>query len=367
MKVLYSLDSLNRGGAEVQALDVIQNSKAFGIDPIVVATGGGGLEDEFRNSSETFIRLQRKGPVDWNVVKSLRKIIKEQNVQIVQGYQPVEGVHLYLATLGLPVRRILSFQGYIADRKNRLACKFLIPKMDANIVVSKGLKKWLHEVDKLNTDKSFNLIYNGADPKRLKPNGRCLKKELGLSENTKLFGMIGNFYRDPRKDQLTLCEALPKIFNQFENAHCVFVGRMEDGAEDKLRKCKQICQENNLLDKVHFLGERGDIPDILAAMDVFVFSSLHEGLPLAASEAMLAGVPLVVSNIEPLLEISQNGKYAEVFRIQDYEQLAEKVVKLLKNLDFRENLRNSALQFAHNNFSINAHLNKLTHLYSSLL
>jgi glycosyltransferase involved in cell wall biosynthesis len=367
MKVLYSLDSLNRGGAEIQALDVIQNSKAFGIEPIVVATGGGGLEEDFRQSSETFIRLQRKHPVDLSIVKSLRKIIKEHKIQLVQGYQPVEGVHLYLATMGLPVRRVLSFQGYIADRKNRLASKFLIPKMDANIVVSKGLRKWLKDVDKLDTEKSFQLIYNGADPKRLQPKGNSLKKELGLSQDTKLFGMVGNFYRDPRKDQITLCKALPKIFAQIENAHCVFVGRMEDGAENKLAKCQELCRENNILDKVHFLGERDDVPDILAALDVFVFSSLHEGLPLAASEAMLAGVPLVVSNIEPLLEISRNGEFAEVFRIQDCDHLCDKVVKLLKNIDFRENLRNRALQFAQNNFSINAHLNKLTHLYGTLL
>lgn len=367
MKVLYSLDSLNRGGAEIQALDVIQNSKAFGLDSIVVATGGGGLEEDFRNCSETFIRLQRKHPVDLNVVKSLRKIIIEHKVQIVQGYQPVEGIHLYLATLGLPVKKVLSFQGYIADRKNRLASKFLIPQMDANIVVSKGLKKWLEKVDKLNTTKSFNLIYNGADPKRLLPKGNSLKQELGLSEDAKLFGMIGNFYRDPRKDQMTLCKSLPKIFSQVENAHCIFVGRMEDGAEDKLTKCQELCREKNILDKVHFLGERSDIPDILASLDVFVFSSLHEGLPLAASEAMLAGVPLVVSNIEPLLEISRNGEFAEVFRIQDCEHLSVKVINLLRNLDFRENLKNRALQFAQNNFSIDAHLNKLTHLYGTLL
>jgi L-malate glycosyltransferase len=367
MKVLYSLDSLNRGGAEIQALDVIQNSKAFGIDSIVVATGGGGLEEDFRNSSETFIRLQRKCPIDLSIVKSLRKIIKEHNVQIVQGYQPVEGIHLYLATLGLPVRRILSFQGYIADQKNRLASRYLIPKMDANIVVSKGLKKWLETVDKLDTNKSFKLIYNGADPKRLLPEGRCLKRELGLSEDTKLFGMVGNFYRDPRKDQITLCKSLPKIFAQIENAHCVFVGRMEDGAENKLAECEEVCRENNILERVHFLGERTDIPDILASLDVFVFSSLHEGLPLAASEAMLAGVPLVVSNIEPLLEISRNGEFAEVFNVQDSNQLANKVVKLLKNIEFRKNLKNRALQFAQNNFSIDAHLNKLTHLYGTLL
>lgn len=367
MKVLYTLDSLNRGGAEIQALDVIKNAKEFGIDPIVVATGGGGLEEDFRNSSSKFIRLHRNRPIDLKIVKKLRTIIKEHNIQLVQGYQPVEGIHLYLATLGLPVKKVLSFQGFFADQKNRLTSKFLIPKMDANIVVSQGLKKWMEKVDKLNTDKSFNLIYNGADPKRLLPSGNSLKHELGLSKDTKLLGMIGNFYRDPRKDQLTLCKALPQIFSKVKNAHCVFVGRMEEGTDSQLRACLEICQKNHIVGKVHFLGERTDIPDILNSLDVFVFSSLYEGLPVAASEAMLSGVPLVVSDIEPLLEVSRNGEYAEVFPAKNSDELSDKVIKLLKNHELRERLKNNAFQYAINNFSINAHLNRLTHLYDNLL
>ena len=57
-----------------------------------------------------------------------------------------------------------------------------------------------------------------------------------------LFGMIGNFYRDPRKDQMTLCKSLPKVFAEIENAHCIFAGKVETGAEEKFQNCVDFCQ-----------------------------------------------------------------------------------------------------------------------------
>lgn len=368
MKVLYLLDSLNRGGAEMQALDVCRNAKDFGIEVTVVAAGGGTLEDQFRESGVEYIRLQRKFPVDIYLASQLRKIIKERRIEIVHGYQAVDGVHLYLASRSQKgVKRVLSFQGFIADKRNRLASKFLIPRMDANIVVSRGMQNWMTQNDRLDTSKKFSVIYNGADPKRLVPSGNSIKAELGLDKDALLIGMVGNFYRDPRKDQLTLCKALPRVFAEFPNAHCVFAGRIEGGAEDKMADCLNVCVENKIIERVHFLGARSDVPDILAELDVFVFSSLHEGLPVAVSEAMLAGVPMIVSDIEPLLEATRNGEFGEVFPVKNAEVLSEKILKLLRDIGHRKDLADRALQFARETFSIEAHLRELKKLYQSLL
>jgi glycosyltransferase involved in cell wall biosynthesis len=368
MKILHFLDTIGRGGAEMQALDVCRNAKAAGIEMTLVAAGGGALEEEFRATGVEFIRLERKLPVDLSLTSSIRKIIQERDIQIVHGYQAVDGLHLYLAARGLnKVKKVLSFQGFIQDTKNRLASKFLIPRMDANIVVSRGLQKWLGETSGLETSKNFTVIYNGADPERVKPTGKSLKAELGLSEDTPLIGMIGSFYKDPRKDQFTLCRALPKVFARVEKAHCLFAGRIEPGAEEKYERCAKFCAENGIADRVHFLGMRSDVPDILAAMDVFVFSSLHEGLPVAVSEAMLAGVPMIVSDIEPLLEATANGEFAEVFPVRDVEVLTEKILKLLGNEGLRTDLAKRALKHAEENFSIQAHMRELKKLYETLL
>jgi glycosyltransferase involved in cell wall biosynthesis len=367
MKVLHFLDSLGRGGAETQALDVCRNASRFGLKMTLVSGAGGALENDFRESGVEYIRLDRKLPLDLYLASQLRRIIKERAIEIVQGYQAVDGLHLYLATRGLKnVRRVLSFQGFIQDRKNRITSRFLIPKMDANISVSRGLLTWLHDVDKLETSRNFHVIYNGADPARLEPTGTSLRDELQLPDDSLLIGMVGNFYRDPRKDQLTVCRALPRVFSEFENVHCVFAGKIEPGAEDKMAECLNVCIENGIADRVHFLGGRADVPDILAALDVFVFSSLHEGLPVAVSEAMLAGVPMIVSDIEPLLEASGDGEYAEVFPVGDEVELAARLVTLLGDRPARESLATRAKQFAIENFSIDAHLRELVKLYGTL-
>lgn len=366
MKVLHFLDTLGRGGAEMQALDLCRNAARFGIDVTTVAAGGGSLEGDFRNSGVDLIMLDRKFPVDIYLASQLRRIIKERSIEIVHGYQAVDGMHIYIASRGLKhVRKVLSFQGFIPDRRNRIASKFLIPRMNTNIVVSRGLQKWLAETDGLNT-KNFQVLYNGADPERIQPTGRSLRKELGLSAETPLFGMIGNFYRDPRKDQLTLCRALPAVFASEPNAHCVFVGRIESGAEGKMADCLNFCIENRIDQKVHFLGARNDVPDILAELDIFVFSSLQEGLPVAVSEAMLAGVPMIVSDIEPLMEATDNGKFGEVFPVKNEKILAEKLIGLLSDGERRQKLARGAREFAERTFSIDAHLRGLKEIYRKL-
>jgi L-malate glycosyltransferase len=364
MKVLHFLDTLGRGGAEMQALDVCRNAARFGIEVTAVSAGGGALEEDFRRSGVEFIRLQRKFPVDIYLASQLRNIIRERQIEIVHGYQPVDGIHLYLASRGLKnVGKVLSFQGFINDRKNRAAARFLVSRMDANIVVSQGLKAWLSEKDKIDTTRNFSVIYNGADPERLRPTGRSIRRELGLASETPLIGMIGNFYRDPRKDQLTICKSLPAVFERFPEANCIFAGGIEPGAENKMADCLNFCIENKIVDRVHFLGARSDVPDILAELDVFIFSSLHEGLPIAVSEAMLAGVPMIVSDIEPLLEATANGEYAEVFPVQNAAALGERVIELLQDPELSKNLAARAREYALANFSIDAHLRKLKTLY----
>ncbi|MBK7705610.1 MAG: glycosyltransferase [Acidobacteria bacterium] len=368
MRVLHFLDTTNRGGAETQVLDICRNALDFGLEMTFVTAQGGTLEEEFRESGAAFIRLGRKFPIDLYLASQLRRIIKERGIEVVHGYQAVEGLHLYLATRGLKnVRRVLSFQGgTVYDWKNRRTLRFLIPRMDANVVVSKGLKRLHAETDRFDTS-NFVVIPNGADAKRLKPTGKSLKKELGLSGDARLIGMVGNFYAELRKDQLTVCRALPRVFDEHRNANMVFAGKIENGAEDKFADCLNFCLKNNIADRVHFLGGRSDVGDVLAALDVFVLSSRREGLPVAVSEAMLAGLPLVLSDIEPLIEVSDNGRCAEIFKTGNPDELAARLLDLLGDEDRRLALAESGRQFGIKNYSIEAHLRGLKELYERIV
>ncbi len=352
----------------MQALDVCRNAKDFGLAVTLVATGEGNLEDEFRKSGANFIKLKRKLPVDLNLVRQIRRIIINEGIRIVHGYQAVEGLNLYLATLGLKnVKRVLSFQGFIADSKNRLVSKFLITRNDANVYVSEGLRNWLSKVDKFDTKKKAHVIFNGADRKRILSENKVLRRELNLGDSDLIFGMVANFYRDKRKDQMTICRALPEIFEKKSNAHCVFVGRTEKGAEHKFQEAVRFCKEKGISKRVHFLGGRHDIPNVLASLDLFVFSTFQEGLPVAVTEAMLAKVPMILSDIEPMREVSNNGEFGELFELENEKDLAAKVIRHLGDENLRKSSAMKNLIWAEDNFSIEAHLKKLTNLYSSLI
>lgn len=372
MNVLYLLEGLDRGGAETQALDVCRNAKRHGINLVFATQLSGALEGEIRGTGIPFYLVRRKlsyrFPVDITVAYRLRKLIKEHKIQIVHGYQPIDGINLFLATRGLRnVKKVLSFQGFIQDSKHRRASQFLVSRMDANISVSNGLAKILQDEDGVNISKNFHTVYNGADPARIAPSGKSVRAELNIDPNAIVFGMTANFYRDRRKDQITICKALPKVFSQLGNAHFIFAGGIERGAEEKAGECMRICREAGISDRVSFLGSRNDVADILKALDVYVFSSYYEGLPVAVTEAMLAGVPMIVSDIEALREATGNGEYAEIFPVEDVETLSQKMLALAADEGARRTQAELAQQFARDNFSIDAHFRELKKIYEKLL
>jgi glycosyltransferase involved in cell wall biosynthesis len=365
MKVLHILDSLNRGGAEVMTLDVCRRAGANGLDLTLIATGGGDLEEDFRCSGVDFFRLQRRSPVDLRLIMQLRKIIIEREIQVIHCHQAVEALHAYIATTGMRTQRVLSWHGYIGDLKNRLVLSYLLPRMNANVAVSYELLNRFETEEHYDTSRNFHVIHNGVDAGRLRSSGRRLRAEMGITEDDILLGMVGNF-QFAVKNQMTICKALPQLFGQSPRVHFAFIGGHSKSAPQSYNECVSFCRQQNIADRVHFLGKRADIPDVLNSLDIFVFSSLQEGLPIAVIEAMMIGLPIVVSDIGPLLEVSGNGTYATIFRRKDYDDLAGKLIALMNDPKLRANLGRQARQWSMQQFSIETHILKLIDLYNAL-
>jgi glycosyltransferase involved in cell wall biosynthesis len=366
MKVLHILDSLNRGGAEMLLLDICRNASINGLDLSFAATGGGTLEEDFKVSGAPFFRFQRRLPLDLQLISGLRKLIKDNGIDVVHTHQPVAALHGFYAAANLKVGHALTFHGFFDDTKNRLTARFLAPRMNANVSCSKGLLEWLSSSAGLDVSK-FQTIYNGVDARRLAYDGEGLKEELSLPPNAFLFGMVSHFYAAPRKDHLTLCRAFASVADRLPDAHLILVGKTEPGAEGKREVCVKLINDRNLQSRVHFLGQRDDLAKIVQSLDAYVFSSLHEGLPIALIEAMLAQKACILSDIPPHLEVSQGGTYAEVFETGNADALADRLVKIAHDTEFRNDLANRAYAFARENFSIEAHLENLKRLYESII
>lgn len=363
---MHILDSLNRGGTEVLALDVCRNARANDLDLTFVATGGGDLENDFHESGINFIRLQRRLPLDLSLVSELRHIIAGQNINVVHTHQAVEATHAYLATRGLVVKQVMTFHLCEADVKNRIALKLLVERLDAKVAVSQDLLKCLAADARFKIDSRFHVIHNGVDLKRLVTIDGDLRAELGLSSEHLLLGMVGNFYADRRKDQLTVCKALSALFARVPNVHFVFAGGSPDNDTRTFDECVAYCRGHKINDRVHFLGKRRDVPALLNSLDLFVFSSLKDSFGVAAVEAMMLGIPTVVSDIGALVEVSGNGQYARLFRTRDAEDLSLALLELISKPELRAELGLRGKEAAQRQFSIEAHIGEIKRLYKSL-
>lgn len=366
MRVMHILDSLNRGGAEMLALDVCRNAAACGLDLVFVATGGGELEDEFARSGVEFVRLRRGAPFDPSLAARLRALVRAHGVGVVHSHQAVEALHAYAATRRGDVRRVLSFHLCTADAKNRLALRFLAPRMDANVAVSRDLLGCLGREGGFKVGANFRVVYNGVDEARLRPASPALRAELGVGRDALLVGMVGNFYADARKDQLTVCRALPDFFGRVPGAFFVFAGGPSPEDPRPFEECVRFCRERGISERVRFLGRRSDVPDVLASLDLFVFSTRRDSFGIAAVEAMLLGVPTIVSDTGALLEVSGQGRYAATFRTGDAADLARLLVSLALDPEGRARLGREGREWARAEFTIGAHIRGLRRLYESL-
>lgn len=366
MKVLYLLDSLNRGGTETIVLDICRNAGSHGLEVTLVASGDGDLEQEFRSCGVDFLRLRRRMPIDPFIVRSVRRVIREKDISVVHGFQPVEALHLALAARGLSAKTIITHGGFIQGWKNRLTGRIISRYVDANISVSRALLPWLQSELGIDTEKNFHVIWNAVDGERLSTVGRSIRSELGIGGETCLVGMTANFRGDGTKDQLTVCRALKRVRDAGKDARLLFAGRFDGAGSSEYLQCLEFCRRSGIEDKVHFLGPRNDIASILDELDLFVFSSRMEGLSLAVAEAMIKGVPVIVSAIEPLLEATCGDKFADVFDVGDDRRLADLIIAHLDDPADLLLKAKAASGYAMDHFTISSHIERLKGLYAEL-
>lgn len=122
----------------------------------------------------------------------------------------------------------------------------------------------------------------------------------------------------PQKDHECLIRAAKLLPNDY---HVFFVGY--GGLLDNMKK---LAESLGIAERIHFLGKRTDVPNILKASDFVVLSSHYEGLSLASIEGMAAGKPFIASDVPGLREMVKN--YGVLFEESNAEQLASELVKL---------------------------------------
>ena len=197
------------------------------------------------------------------------------------------------------------------------------------MVVSEANKKKLMDAG-LKTETL--VLYNGidADLWRRENGNAILRKELGLKQNDFLIGTVARIDYD--KDLPTFFKVVKLLRAQIPNVRFVIVG---DGKGDELAKAKHQAEQFGLKDSIYFTGHRSDLLDVYSSLDIFLMTSITEGLPNTILEAMAMEVPVVSTAVGGVPELIVDGEHGFLCSVGDAEALSRKVIELIQNPGLR--------------------------------
>jgi len=362
LRVLYLLDSLNRGGVETLVLSTCRRAADVGISACLAGFGDGTAAAEFHALPHAFFR-RRRAPFDPFLAGWLRERIRVEGITLIHANQAVEALHAWWARRGLPVKLVLTLHNLEYDTRNLQALNFLLPRLDAVSVVSHAAQRWHLAQGRLRLTQARHVavVPNGVpdpgagrrQPTVSQPDGPTLGPTLG---------MIANF--TPVKDHATLCRALPEVFARHPTARCLLVGAGQDARREAAARA--LCARAGILDRVDFCGSR-PAAEALPQLDVFILSSCSDTFGLALVEAMLAGLPCVASDIPALREVTADGTAAALFRAGDAADCARVLNHVLDDADYRRTLAARGQAHACRHYSFEAYLARLRDFYDAVL
>ena len=267
--------------------------------------------------------------------KQLVKIMKDENINLVHCHTPMGAVLARLAAKKCGIKDVLYtahgfhfFKG--APIKNWLIYypveRFLSRYTGTQICIN------MEDFNNAKKFKAANVEYIagvGIDTNDIKEKSDIedkekdeLKKELNLKDTDRILITAGEMIE--RKNQKFLLEVVKKI-KEKENSIKLIVcghGRLEHFLK---AKAKDLGIENNVI----FTGYRTDIYKILGLAEIFLFSSLQEGLPVAVMEAMAVGLPVVCSNVRGNADLIDNEKGGYVLDKFDSDRWSDSIYSLL--------------------------------------
>jgi sugar transferase (PEP-CTERM/EpsH1 system associated) len=203
-------------------------------------------------------------------------------------------------------------------------------------------------------------IRNGVDLERFDPHHReSVRRDLGIEDDVVVFGTVGRLV--PVKDHATLLRAFAEAVRGYPRTMLVVAG---DGP---LREALQRqAGDLGVADRVRFLGHRADVERILAAFDVFVLSSVSEGMSNTILEAMATELPVIATAVGGADELVVEGETGMLIPAGDPERLAGAMASLASNGARRRSMGGAARQRARRDFSLSRMIAEYEQLYLDL-
>ena len=372
IKIVHLIMELNTGGAEQMLCKLVTHMDRKAFRPLVVSmTDRGPVGEKLASEGvpvlELGMRLGRPAP---GGLLKLCRLLRKPDPDVLQTWIYHADLLGFFAGKVSAVKRIVwGIRCSDMDLRNYSPLTALTVWSNARlscfpdaILVNSEEGKQVHEKRGYSA-RRMRVIPNGFDIERFRPDETArewLLAELGLTHQAKLIGFVARF--DPMKDHKTFFRAASALAAKEDSVHFILAG---DGMVVSNAQVSVLVKPK-LLDKVHLLGRREDIPRLLAAMDIATSASAYgEGFSNAVGEAMACGVPCAVMDVGDAGWIV--GDTGMVVPPGSPELLADAWKRLLDmDLEQRKRLGERARARVAENFEINKLVRRFEDFYRGL-
>jgi sugar transferase (PEP-CTERM/EpsH1 system associated) len=316
IRVAHVLHSLETGGMEKGVTTLVRNASPDMEQIVVCLTTSGPMARNLPEGAHVVeMRKPRGNSIRffWKLARTFKKlgvdVVHTRNWGGMDGIIGARLAGIRAVVHGEHGWEIVDRHGQSARR--RKVRRFLQRWVRTFTCVSKDIAGWLER--DVGIRKPIRQIYNGVDTDRMAPggDGAEVRAELGIAPGTCVVGKVGRL--NPIKDYPTLIRAFGAARARGCDAALVIAGD-DQGEGEALRALGG--------EGVHFLGGRADVPRVLRAMDVFVLSSLNEGISNTILEAMATALPVVATSVGGNPELVVDGETGRLFATGDVDALA---------------------------------------------
>lgn len=331
--VLQVLHTLDVGGAEVLAARLVRRLQDRFHFVFACLDGLGLLGSELRAEGFTVEVLNRRPGIDLGCVRQLANVAMKHRANLIQAHQYTP--FFYSRAPGWLGRRlpvVFTEHGRVhpdlPSQKRMLFNRLFLRPCDHVVAVGESVKRALIANEGI-PERRIQVIYNGvrlADFENTTESRSAVRRELGLGNDSPVAIQVARL--DYLKDHLTAVRTARRIKEIRPDFRLLLVG---EGAERA--KIEQEVSTLGLQDTVLLLGLKTDVQRLLSAADVFLLTSISEGIPVTLIEAMSACLPVVSTDVGGIPEVVIHGKTGWLAPARDDALLAFHMLDAFKNPD----------------------------------
>jgi glycosyltransferase involved in cell wall biosynthesis len=317
--------------------------------------------------------------IDFSCIKKLKRLIDQHDIQLIHSHDAKTLLYGWLLKKQRPALHLMyTIHLHQAYKRNDFPTlqsflRFRL-RQKIQVLLMKQYRKPLLAVSE-NTrqcviadgisDEDIEVLHNGIDINkwRRKVGTPTLRQELKITNDTFLVGTVARIAQQ-HKDLPTFYKVAAKIVNKDQRVKFVIVG---DGHGNELRKAQQEVVDLGLQDTLFFTGHRTDLLDVYTSLDIFLMTSITEGLPNTVLEAMAMEVPVVSTAVAGVPELVTDRKTGFLAPVRDVDQLAQHVLMLLQDSKLRQNFANAARKRIEDKFSFKERVMKMEEYYKAFM